>query len=125
MWLGPGAYAHVAGRSNEIASYVYHPGQSTAYGDNEWWNSAAPAGNKTKLTQHIVMNTPGRADGVLEAWFGGTKVVDRHDFVFRSRPDVAIGWVMWSIFRGGNDSSWAGARDGYVDIYDDLTVTTP
>jgi hypothetical protein len=125
MWLGKRAYAHVGAKPNEISSYVYHPGQADAYGDNEWWNKAAPAGTKFAVTQHVVMNTPGRANGVLEAWLGNVKVIDRHDYVFRTRTDVKINWLMWSIFRGGNDSRWAGSRDGYVDLYDDLRVTTP
>lgn len=67
------------------------------------------------------MNTVGQANGVLQAWMDGTQVLDLHSYVFRTDPAVHVTHFDWSIFRGGGDSSWAGARDGYIDV-DNLTV---
>ena len=53
----------------------------------------------------------------------GTQVVDRKDFVFRLRRDVAITHLAYSIFRGGHTPSWAADRTGTVDV-DDLLVTS-
>lgn len=125
MWLGRAAYAHVGAKANELVSYVYHVGQAAdSYGDNEWWNLAAPAGAKFRTRQHHVLNTVGKADGVLQGWLDGAATVNRADYTYRDRADVATTHLMFSIFRGG-DATWAVSTDGYVDVYDGLTVTAP
>jgi hypothetical protein len=68
------------------------------------------------------MNTPGLADGSLETWVDGTKVVDNHAYTFRNRTDVGVGHLTWSVFRGGSTLDWAGARTGYVD-FDNVVIT--
>ena len=123
MWLGPAAYRRVLPRSNEIASYVYHPGQSVGYGDNIWWNRGFTAGDWHSVKQCYRMNTVGKRDGVLAAWLDNRQVVDRTDFVYRLRNDVTITHLAYSIFRGGHTLDWAGSRTGTVDV-DDLRVTT-
>lgn len=115
MWLGPKAYKW-AGPLNMGVSYMYHPGQSGTYGDNVRWNTAFVAGTWHRVKQCHTMNTVGRADGVLEAWIDGRQVVDLTDFVYRTRPDVHISHIVFSIFRGGNTLDWAGSRDNTIDI---------
>lgn len=124
MWLGPKAYSW-AGPVNMAVSYMYHYGQSDIYGDNVLWNKAFAAGTWHTVKQCYVMNTPGVADGVLQAWFDGVQVLDRHNFVYRSssRPDLHINYINWSIFRGGGDLTWASPTVGYIDI-DNLLITT-
>lgn len=124
MWLGRAAYAHVGAKANELVSYVYHVGQADNYGDNEWWNVAAPAGAKFHTRQRHVLNAVGKADGVLQGWLDGAATVNRADYTYRDRADVATTHLMFSIFRGG-DATWAVSTDGYVDVYDGLTVTAP
>jgi hypothetical protein len=124
MWLGRAAYAHVGAKVNELVSYVYHVGQADNYGDNEWWNLAALAGAKFHTRQRHVLNTVGKADGVLQGWLDGAPTVNRADYTYRDRADVATTHLMFSIFRGG-DATWAVSTDGYVDVYDGLTVTAP
>lgn len=124
MWLGPKAYGHVGSKANEIAAYMYHPGQSSIYGDNEWTNTAFEGGRTHTVTLRHKMNTVGQNDGILQVWIDGNLVVDRHDYVYRTRSDVKIGHLMWHLFRGGNTAAWAGSRDGYVEI-SGLEVTTP
>ena len=124
MWLGPKAYSW-AGPINMAVSYMYHPGQTDIYGDNVRWNKAFVAGQWHTVKQCYVMNTPGMADGTLQAWFDGTQVLDLHNFVYRSaaRSDLHINYINWSIFRGGGDLTWASSRVGYIDI-DNVLVTT-
>jgi hypothetical protein len=121
MWLGPKAYKW-AGPSNMIVSYLYHPTQAGEYGDNIRWNQPFLPGQWHTVKQCYVMNTVGQANGRLTAWLDGTRVVLDTNFVYRTRSDVAINHLVFSIFRGGNTLDWAGARDGYVDI-DNLLIT--
>ncbi len=122
MWLGPAAYKW-AGPLNMAVSYMYHPGQAGTYGDNVRWNTAFVAGTWHTVKQCHTMNTVGRADGVLTAWIDGTKVVDQTDYVYRTRDNVHITHIVFSIFRGGNTINWAGNRDSTIDI-DNIAITS-
>ena len=121
MWLSPQATRRVTG-SNTALSYMYGPTQQSNYGDSLLWGRGFVAGRWHDVMQCYRMNTPGRADGVLRGWFDGTLVLNQPHFVYRTRRDVAINHLAWSIFRGGNDMAWASPRTGYVDI-DNLKVT--
>lgn len=123
MWLGSGSYSFVKA-SNMAVSYMYHPGQASQYGDNIQWNKAFAAGRWHEVKQCYTMNTMGKKDGTLRAWFDGQLVVDDNSFVYRTRNDVHINYLNWSVFRGGSTMDWAGSRTGYVD-FDDVRVTTP
>jgi hypothetical protein len=121
MWLGAGSYSFVKA-SNMAVSYMYHPGQKSQYGDNVQWNKAFAAGRWHQVKQCYTMNTVGKSDGRLRAWFDGELVVDDNAFVYRTRNDVHINYLNWSVFRGGATLDWAGDRTGYVD-FDDVRVT--
>ena len=121
MWLGPGAY-RMPGRENTVASYMYGPQQPGKYGENIWWNTSFRRGVWQHVKQCYEMNTVGRHDGLLRAWLDGREVVNRTDYVYRTRDDVSISHLSWGIFRGGHTLAWAGQRTGTVDI-DNVTVT--
>jgi hypothetical protein len=122
MWLGPRAYSW-AGPTNMAVSYVYGPRQESYYGDNEQWKKAFVAGRWHTVKQCHTMNTVGSANGRLQAWMDGVQVLDIDDHVYRTRNDVHIKHLNWSIFRGGGSREWSGSRTGYVDI-DNVRVTT-
>jgi len=122
MWLGPGAY-YMPGRSNLAVSYMYHPQQKNRYGDNVSWRRSFVRGSWHTVKQCYRMNTPGVHDGRLTAWFDGKLKVDRRQYLFRTRSDVKITHLSWSIFRGGDSAKWAANRTGHIDI-DNLLVTT-
>lgn len=123
MWLGKGSYNWV-GATNMAVSYMYHPGQQDQYGDNVRWNSAFVAGQWHEVKQCYTMNTVGKSDGQLQAWFDGKLVVNDSTFVYRTRNDVHISNMMWSVFRGGATMDWASSRTDYID-FDDVRVTIP
>lgn len=122
MWLGPKAYRW-AGPTNQGVSYMYHPGQDGTYGDNVRWNKPFVAGQWHTVKQCYKMNTVGQQNGVLTAWFDGTQVVNDTAFQYRTRADVRITHMIFCVFRGGGDLTWAGSRDGYVDI-DNVKITS-
>ncbi len=122
MWLGPKAYSW-AGPTNQGVTYMYHTGQSSYYGDNVRWNKPFVAGRWHNVKQCYTMNTVGSANGKLAVWMDGTQVINDNAFTYRSRSDVRISHMIFSIFRGGGTLDWAGSRDGYVDI-DNLKITS-
>ena len=111
---------HNGGR---ITSYLYGPRQSSYYGDSVSWNRAVVAGRWHTIEQCYVMNTVGLANGRLQAWFDGEQVLNRGNMVYRTRADVHVTHLMWSIFRGGGTLDWAGSRSSHID-FDDVRVTT-
>jgi hypothetical protein len=125
MWLGPDAYsiAGEGGNDNMGATYLYHSGQSGTYGDNLWWHKPFVDGRWHHVKQCHSMNTIGQSNGVMQAWFDGSLVINDSSVKYRTKSDVHITHFDWNIFRGGNTSAWAGSRDGYVDM-DNLSVTT-
>jgi hypothetical protein len=124
MWLGAKMWQLVrtADRSNVVVTYLYHPGQDREWGDNVSWDSSFTPGVWHRVRQCHVMNTVGKADGVLRTWFDGTLVMQRYDVVYRTDPAVHITHFDWSVFRGGSTADWASPTAGYVDI-DNLKIT--
>jgi hypothetical protein len=118
MWK----FVRDADRSNMLVTYLYHPGQDREYGDNVSWAKSFKPGVWHTVKQCNVMNTVGKADGELKAWFDGKVVIDQDDVVYRTDPKVHITHFDWSVFRGGNTSDWAGNTTSYVDM-DNLKVT--
>lgn len=51
-------------------------------------------GSWTELEQEIVLNTPGKANGVLRVWQNGRLAIQRTDVVFRSKSSVALSSVL-------------------------------
>jgi hypothetical protein len=124
MWLGSKMWkqVRVAKRSNTVVTYLYHPGQVRKYGDNVAWGTSFKSGVWHRVKQCNVLNTIGRADGVLQTWFDGRLVLNQHHVVYRKDPKVHITHFDWSIFRGGDNDDWASDKTGYVDL-DNLKVT--
>jgi hypothetical protein len=107
--------------------YVYYPSQPNNCGDDiDYETGGAPVlfapGTWHTVEHHLVMNTLGESDGVLEAWVDGTLVVQRLDMVWRGPgATYAIDALYFSTFFGGGDSSWAPATAQVID-FDDLVV---
>jgi len=122
MWLGKKAYAW-AGPTDMAVTYMYGPTQASQYGDDIRWNKAFVAGKWHTVIQCYVMNTPGQANGMIQTFMDGQQVLNITNHVFRTRSDVHITHLMWSIFRGGSTMDWAGSRNDYID-FDNVKITT-
>ncbi len=112
MWLGKKAYAW-AGPTDMATTYLYGP---TVNGEGVRWNKAFVAGKWHTVIQCYVLNTVGLANGRIETFMDGQQVLNIDNHVFRTRSDVHITHLMWSIFRGGSTMNWAGSRNGYIDF---------
>jgi hypothetical protein len=123
-------------RDGAAVQYVYYPGQTSTFGEDIPYMesgsaligslSGTPArfrpGVWHRVAHRVVLNTPGKTDGVLQAWFDGTLVLDSRDRVWRLDDTVHIDRLYFSTFFGGNDPSWGPSRDETVD-FDDFSVS--
>jgi hypothetical protein len=76
------------------------------------------------VEHRLVMNTPGEADGILQAWFDGRRVLDEPAFLFRlADGNYGIDALYFSTFFGGGDDTWAPAASQVTD-FDDFVVST-
>ena len=75
-----------------------------------------------RLTQHIRINAPGQADGVLEVWFDGKQVYQDTRERFRRGRQGLIDSFYFSTFHGGNTPDWAPKTDSAAR-FDDILIT--
>jgi hypothetical protein len=112
-------------KGGRAVQYLYHPDQPTIYGLDLPWDVGgqrlfAP-GVWHRVEHRVVMNTPGRQDGLVQAWFDGVLALDTGNLRFRDVDSFAIDLFYFSTFFGGNDASWAPTRDESV-CFDDFVI---
>jgi hypothetical protein len=116
-------------KQGKIIQYVYHPGQVGTYGDAYEWKDASgnvlyfEPGHWYTVEHHILMNTPGKNNGLIEAWLDGEKVLEIPRLRFRDVNTFAIDKFLFSTFFGGSDSTWATSKDEFV-FFDDFIIST-
>jgi hypothetical protein len=96
--------------------YAYLPtsvDHGTSLGRGSWqW----PTGLWTHVQQHVVLNDPKRANGVLQVWLNGQLVLDRHDLLYRDTTALKIQGLFFSTFFGGGDQTWATPVDQRIEF---------
>ena len=111
----------------EAVQYLYHPDQPGTYGEDLGWDVGGKRvftpGVWVRVEHRIVMNTPGKKDGVVQAWWDGKLALSREDIRFRDVSSFAIDGFYFSTFFGGGDQSWASTRDEVV-YFDDVVIAT-
>ena len=97
--FGPGD----AGKNVKLGYYLYWLGQAGSAGDGLWWSAQAPLGQWVCVEGHVAMNTPGVANGQLDAWLDGDQVFHRDDLLYRSGSQsfVHIRDFMFEAYYGG------------------------
>lgn len=107
-----------------LGYYVYHLGQETRYGDGVGWNEAGALrpGDWYCLEGQVEMNTPGLADGSLQAWVDGTPALDFSGLEFRrpDEPEIKIESFWFNVYYGGKQ---VPSRDLGLTI-DEVVVDT-
>lgn len=106
-----------------LENYVYHASQRNYYGDDEFWNVSATPGTWHRVQHRVVLNTPGMKNGILEAWFDGSKVLSLNNLEFRKTNSIGINLFYFSTFFGGNDASWAPSTDQTMN-FDNFVLST-
>ena len=109
--------------------YVYWPGKAERCGDNYIYEVDSEPfifepGIWYRIEHHLKMNTPGLADGLLEASVDGEVVLYVDDFLFRgSGHSYGIDGLYFSTFFGGSSSAWAPTGDEEIE-FDEFLVCT-
>jgi hypothetical protein len=109
--------------------YLYYPEKKNRCGDDFSYVSGGGTlvfvpGTWQTIEHRIVMNTPEKHNGVLQAWVDGALVPDQNQFYYRvPGATFMIDALYFSTFFGGSDSTWAPATDQTVD-YDDFIVSS-
>lgn len=106
-----------------LENYVYHASQRNFYGNDEFWNVSATPGVWHRVQHRVVLNTPGLKNGILEAWFDGTKVLSLQNLEYRKTNTIGINLFYFSTFFGGNDASWAPSTDQIMN-FDNFVLST-
>ena len=105
--------------------YLYAPGKGERCGElvglGRW--HFFPGGWHT-LEQEVILNAPGKADGVLRMWLNGWPVLDRREVTYRTADDIFIDGIMFSTFFGGDDASWASTKHQSL-FFADFTAYFP
>jgi hypothetical protein len=63
-----------------------------------------PRGRWFQIDQEVVSNAADRENGTLRIWIDGALAVDKADFAYRARPDVAFGDVSADLCYTGEDA---------------------
>ena len=99
--------------------YVYHPGQSGAYGDYyPWIKDGQPVhfrvGRWHCVETEVQLNRPGAKDAVLRSWLDGDLVLDKTHLALRREDDLRINCFFFDTFFGGGEPDWAPKTDSYI-----------
>ena len=118
-------------QDGKMIQYVYYPDQKGKFGDSFYYSDETGG---TMLIQpdvwylienHIIMNIPGKSDGLIEAWIDGVKAVTIPDLRFRDTDAFGIDLFQFSTFFGGGDESWSSRKDEYIYFDDFIISSTP
>jgi hypothetical protein len=115
-------------QDGRLIQYVYQKNQPTDFGQSfRWKESNEPStlvpGRWHTMQHRIVMNTPGVADGIVQAWQDGVLVLDARDLHFRDIEQLKIDLFQFSTFFGGSTPEFAASRDETI-FYDDFLIST-
>lgn len=106
--------------------YAYLPtsqGHGTSLLRGQW---RFEPGRWFAVRQHVVLNTPGRSDGLVRMWLDGRAVGEAHGLRMRDTGALRLDGVFVDIFFGGSDDSWAASADTHIDLAEfSLAVHSP
>ncbi len=117
-------------KGGTMIQYMYHAGMPNQYGQNFKWKNAN--GEQTRFIPgkwhtveiRYVINTPGVADGVVQAWFDGKLALDTgKKFLFRKTDAFSINGLIVTTYFGGATTKWASPKDQRV-FFDNFIIST-
>ncbi len=107
MFWPPGTQ-EANGNQIRLGSYIYHLDQAGTCADEIPWSLDGGVANQNRwycIEGHVRMNTPGSANGVLQAWVDGKQVLKRTDLRFRrsnERQTVKLRSMWLDVYFGGS-----------------------
>ena len=113
--------ANPLGDTVPIGHYVYHADQTTQWGDNVLWQDAylgyLDKNRWYSIEQHLVLNTPGVNDGILQTWIDGRLAYRDTDWRWRDTSDLKIEQIWMNVYHGGT-----AVPDEDISLYIDNVV---
>ena len=73
-----------------------------------------PRGRWVKIDQEVILNAPDQENGILRVWLDGSLAIDKADFAYRVKPDIALTGVAADLFYSGEDVSARAPADARV-----------
>ena len=101
--------------------YLYYPDQPGRYGHQIPWMDPGTGkqihfipGTWHTVVHQVTINTPGKKDGKLRAFFDNQLVLKLDNLRFRDTSNFSIDGFVFSTFFGGGDTSWQTTADETV-----------
>lgn len=83
------------GKDGQLSIYGHMPGLASSLDvRNERRESELPVGQWITVDQEVVLNTPGRSDGVVRVWLDGKLLFENRNLSFRTGPESQIRGVL-------------------------------
>lgn len=114
--------------NGKLSFYLYFPDQSTRWGERLYLKNQENdtlqinKGRWHRITQRVKLNTSGKSNGILQAWFDGKETFYSDTILFRKNDEIKTDRISYSVFMGGDDLSWAPSNDQYI-YFDDFRVS--
>ena len=109
--------------------YLYYPDQPDRYGHQIPWINADTGqqiqfvpGKWHTVVHQLFINTPGKHDGKLRAFFDDRLALHMDTIRFRDTDEFSIDGFLFSTFFGGGDSSWQTTADETV-YFDNFRIS--
>ncbi len=111
-------------RENGLAfSYQYYPGKLNDCGDYYAVATKFKPGVWYTLTQQVILNDAGQANGQFRQWVDGVLTLQQSGLLLRNAATVSVSAIKMDTFFGGSTTDWAPATDQYA-YFDDFRVST-
>ncbi len=108
------------------ALYLYHSEQTGTYGDVLPLSASFKKSAWQTLRMRVKLNTPGVANGSLEAWVDGVRVFSKTNYRFRqSGAAWKLDTFLFDTFYGGADASFAPTQHDNFACFDDVRIWKP
>lgn len=114
----------------EVAAYLYVANKPGDFGWKRRWDDGAHGQVKlregwNRLEVRHVMNTIGRANGVMQGWLNGELALDVSDIEYRRAGGESTGvdTLLFSTFYGGGNLDFAPPSDQFL-YFDNFVVDT-
>jgi hypothetical protein len=112
--------------TEDVFFYLYYAGMDTSdglWGDGLSFDPYSNVPNQWRtLTQRVVLNTPGIANGILEGFLDGLLVAQKIDMDYRNASDQTISTLIFANFLGGSGQDPAAQGDLPTIDFDDVAI---
>jgi len=106
-------------KNGDLEIYGYLPNKASTMGQSLWRGMFQFQTNTTyNIAQEIILNTPGKEDGVLRVYVDEIMVYENPNITFRRSKDISTDKIIFSTFFGGGDDSWATPVDTSISFSD-------